>query len=207
MLIAVFNCIFIPLTLSFPSINDSLQESSAYNGVNVVSTVFFLADILLQMNTTFITATGEEVTDKRKVVLHYLRGMFLIDLLSSVPVEMVLPRSQLRLLNILKLMRISKLTTIINRSALSDENKSVCRIFHLLFLLFLFMHVLGCLWHAVVQYEDNQLWIMPLDYRHTPDPTGLYAFYAKPDTARYARCLYMSLLFIGGNELGPVTDL
>lgn len=159
------------------------------------------------MNTTYITATGEEVTDTKKVVLHYLRGMFLVDLVSSVPVEMVLPSSRLRLLNILKLMRISKLTTIINRSALSDENKSICRIFHLLFLLFLFMHVLGCLWHAVVYSDAHPLWIMPLDYVHTPDPTGLYAFHALPDSERYALCLYNSILFLGGNEIGPVQDV
>jgi len=42
-------------------------------------------DIFLQMNTTYYDSDGYEIFKKRKIIAHYMRGMFTIDLLSSLP--------------------------------------------------------------------------------------------------------------------------
>ena len=51
--------------------------------------------------------------------------MFTIDLVSSLPIEILLPGSILRMLNILKIIRVFRLTTIINKMNAEEESKSV----------------------------------------------------------------------------------
>jgi len=46
-------------------------------------------DIFLQMNTTYYDSEGDEISQKRKIVAHYMRGMFTIDLLSSLPLDKI----------------------------------------------------------------------------------------------------------------------
>jgi len=76
------------------------------------------------MNTTYYDHDGEEIFDKKAIRLHYLFGMFLIDLLSSLPIELFFPGSQLRMINILKIIRIFRLTGIINKMNVDEEKKS-----------------------------------------------------------------------------------
>lgn len=82
-------------------------------------------DILLQMNTTYYDSDGQEIFNKRKIRLNYLFGMFFIDLVSSLPIEIILPGSYLRMFNILKIIRVFRLTTIINKMNAEEESKSV----------------------------------------------------------------------------------
>jgi len=93
LIIAIFNSVTIPLTLSFDEISESLSGNSLYNFINIASTVFFMLDIILQMNTTFYDPEGEEIYDKKKIRINYLFGMFFIDLISSLPIELFFPGS------------------------------------------------------------------------------------------------------------------
>jgi hypothetical protein len=60
-----------------------------YQIINYASTIFFILDIVLQLNTTFYDSDGEEVYNKRRIRTNYLRGMFSIDLVSSIPIELL----------------------------------------------------------------------------------------------------------------------
>ena len=128
LLLAVFNSITIPLTLSFDGFSEALSNSMAYNIVNLTSAVFFILDIFLQLNTTFYDSDGEEIFDKRRIRAKYICGLFTIDLLSSIPLELILPGHPLRVLNILKILRIFRLTAIINKMNVDEEAKSYLRI-------------------------------------------------------------------------------
>jgi hypothetical protein len=52
-------------------------------------------------------------------------GMLVIDVVSSLPIEIMLPGSILRMFNILKIIRVFRLTTIINKMNAEEESKSV----------------------------------------------------------------------------------
>ena len=132
-MIAVFNSVTIPLTLSFEEISETLSSNVAYNFINNVSAVFFILDIFLVMNTTIYDSDGEEIFNKKKIRLNYLFGMFFVDLVSSIPIEIVFPGSILRVINILKIIRTFRLTSIINKMNVDEEAKSRLRMLHLVF--------------------------------------------------------------------------
>ena len=108
-----------------------------------------MADIFIMMNTTFYDSDGDEIESKKRIRQNYLSGFFSIDLLSSIPFDIMFPGSLLRLINILKIIRIKKLTSIINKLNVDEEKKSYLRICQLVFNLILAMHCVGCLWNYV----------------------------------------------------------
>ena len=56
---------------------------------NVIDFLFFL-DIVMNFRTTYFdSSTGEEIIDKKMITKHYLFGQFIIDLLSTVPFDVV----------------------------------------------------------------------------------------------------------------------
>jgi hypothetical protein len=205
LLIAIFNSITIPLTLTFTQIDAALENSDAYNAINIASAVLFILDIFIQFNTSYYNQEGEEVTEKKKIRVHYAFGMFAVDLLSSVPIEILFPGTYWRIITILKLLRIKRLTHIINKMNVDEERKSIYRMLQLVFLLFLMMHGVGCFWHKITDIEDQ--WIIPLDFVHAGVYPQIYHYYNRNDDYKYIVSLYTSLMFLGGNEMGPRTDL
>ena len=164
LILALFNSITIPLTIFFEDINTDFSSSEAYNIVNIVATAFFFLDILFQMNTTYYNSDGDEIYDKKKIIKNYLTGMFIIDFLSSLPMEYITIEGweALRLINILKIIRVKKLTGIINKMNVDEEIKSRFRMFYLVFQLLLVMHIVGSFWYFIC--AANTLWIPPLDF-------------------------------------------
>ena len=88
-------------------------------------------DIFFQFNTTYYDSDGEEIFSKVMIRKNYIFGQFLIDLLSSFPVEYIFKQKVFRLLNVLKILRIFRISGIINKMNVDEETKSVS-----LFLLF-----------------------------------------------------------------------
>lgn len=205
LVIAVFNSVFIPLTLSYDEINETLTNTPFYIFVDTASNFFFMADIIFQMNTTYYDNDGEEIFDKVKIKKHYICGMFLIDFLSSLPIEMILPGNPLKILNILKIIRVTKLTGIINKMNVDEERKSIYRMLQLIFDMILVMHLVGSLWNAICR--SNEMWIPPLDWVHAGKYPTIYRVYDTPDSYKYLVNLYNAVLFLGGNEMGPRTDI
>lgn len=147
LLIAIFNCITIPLSLSFDQIAASFETNTYYNFINISSTLFFIADIFLNFNTTYYDQDGEEVLDKKRIRIHYIFTSFLVDLASSLPIDIFFPGSPLRILNILKIIRVFRLTGIINKMNADEETKSIIRMFQLVFQLLLMMHMVANFWY------------------------------------------------------------
>lgn len=87
LLIAIFNSFSIPLTLAFDQISDDFIDNQYYQIINLTGTFFFIFDIFINMNTTYYDHDGEEIDDKPKIIMNYLKGMFLIDAMSSLPLE------------------------------------------------------------------------------------------------------------------------
>ena len=105
LVLAIWNCVMVPLTLFFNEFDEYFSDQDYYQGINIFSIVLFLLDILFQMNTTYYDSDGEEIEDKKKILKHYLSGMFLIDLLSAIPWEYI-SDGPVRLLNLLKIIRL-----------------------------------------------------------------------------------------------------
>jgi len=79
------------MALSFDEMDEDFKASVFYNTIDSIGNIFFFMDILLQMNTTYYDRDGEEIYNKKKIRIHYIFGMFLVDLLSSLPIELACP--------------------------------------------------------------------------------------------------------------------
>lgn len=66
------------------------------------------------------------------------------------------------------------------------------------------MHIFACLWHYVTQ--ERSLWIPALDWVHAGQYPTIYRIYTTNDSYQYLVALYYSVLFVGGNEIGPRSD-
>mmetsp|Transcript_93059 Transcript_93059/g.128239 ORF Transcript_93059/g.128239 Transcript_93059/m.128239 type:complete len:101 (-) Transcript_93059:615-917(-) len=91
-----------------------------------------------------------------------MKGMFLIDLISSLPFSYI--HKSLNVLSILKVVRIRRLSKMINKLSLAEETKAYIKILQLIFYLFLYMHLLGCSWYYIVAVIGDKGWIPPLDF-------------------------------------------
>ena len=201
---AIFNSITIPLVLSFEEINETLYANDFFVVIDLMSNIFFIVDIYFQMNTTYYDSDGEEIFQKSKIRKNYFFSSFPIDLLSSLPIELIFPGNVLRILNVLKIIRVLRLTAIINKMNVDEETKSLLRMAQLIFDLVLVMHIVGSLWHYICKVE--QLWIPPLDWVHAGQYPKIYRVYNKEDSYQYMVYLYNAVLFLGGNEMGPRTE-
>jgi hypothetical protein len=69
------------------------------------------------------------------------------------------------------------------------------------------MHVLGCIWYKITDAE--KVWIPPKDFIYAGNP-DIYQFWYKESSSmreRYLTTLYCAVLALGGNEMGPRTEL
>ncbi len=87
----------------------------------------------------------------------YLRGNFAIDLISSVPWNALFRVGEAGLfsfildaLGLLKLLRLSRLYSTVQRSNLAQDIKVYLKVVMMAIFLLVFMHVLSCIWFFIV---------------------------------------------------------
>eukprot|EP00937_MAST-01D_sp_MAST-1D-sp2_P000148 g148.t1 len=137
--------------------------SGGYWYWEVVIDFFFLVDVALNFRTGFELDTGEEEMRPREIARHYLRGWFLIDLVSSIPVELLFAEGGevrslklikaskilrvLRILKLAKLLRIFKTPKLVEiveeHLALSQEQTKGIK---MLVTIFFVAHIIACGW-------------------------------------------------------------
>ena len=106
-----------------------METNADYQALDLVINIMFLFDIFLGFRTTYFDATGQEVRDPALIAKNYLSGMFLVDLLSSIPYRyfaLVLPFiKNISFLKILKITRISRFAPFVQKLELNEEEKAV----------------------------------------------------------------------------------
>lgn len=122
LLFAIFNSFAVPLEF----ILTALQESNYYAAVDLAINLLFFIDIVLGFMTTNFDAQGQEVRDHKLIAKKYLRGLFIIDFLSSIPYKQLFPTiKSIQILKILKIARISRFEPVVQKMELNEESKAV----------------------------------------------------------------------------------
>ena len=83
----IYNCIELPIEVGFQwrEMYDKDNVSSVANGI--IDALFGI-DIIMNFFTTFFhPTTGEEISDKKQIAKNYIRGMFFLDVMSTVPFD------------------------------------------------------------------------------------------------------------------------
>jgi CRP-like cAMP-binding protein len=198
MMVALYNCITVPLIVTF-----EVKEVTWITVINNFADAAFMVDIGLNFFTTYINSIGEEVTDLRKIALHYLRLMFWIDLVSAVPFDLLLlifssslpVPDAVNLTDMIELVRVFRLNRMIRFLRSNCESKSQVRLLIMLTYLMLWIHFAGCAWYSLARLNGD--W--------SPVPTwayGDYDIYSKYLMTRYIYSVYHGMWCLRGNELG-----
>eukprot|EP00929_Paragymnodinium_shiwhaense_P086995 TRINITY_DN47335_c0_g3_i1.p1 TRINITY_DN47335_c0_g3~~TRINITY_DN47335_c0_g3_i1.p1 ORF type:complete len:832 (+),score=139.13 TRINITY_DN47335_c0_g3_i1:91-2586(+) len=117
----LYMCISVPISLAF-------GREALLSGLDAGLDAMFLLDVLLNFRTSYMDTDGSIVLDGRRIALNYLKTWFLIDLVSSIPLEVaaktmaanLAPAKLLkagRILKALKMVRLIKLHKITARGS------------------------------------------------------------------------------------------
>jgi Ion transport protein len=93
---------------------------------------------------------------------YFMHGKFFLDVLSSIPFNSIESSSDfLPILGMLKLFRVSRITSVIRNLNIRADTKAFLRMMWLIFFLFLYVHIIGCLWFYIVAADES--WIPKKD--------------------------------------------
>ena len=157
-IMAIYTSVFIPLQIFYNTNGHAAIRGPTITFIDACVDLLFLIDIIIKFRTTYLDSKQSiEVREPHLIASKYLRGTFFIDFISSVPFSAFLNsggdssiRSLFDALGLLKLIRLSRLYTTVQRSNLQREIKVYLKVIMMAILLVIFMHLLSCIWFAVV---------------------------------------------------------
>ncbi|KXZ55446.1 hypothetical protein GPECTOR_3g95 [Gonium pectorale] len=195
----------VPLQIGF----SRLRQAGYVKVVDWVTTSAFIADVLVQFRMGYITNTGEVVRDSRLIAIEYIRGMFVLDLISALPYRAFFSygAGELVWLGLLKLPRLARLIRIFNSCGEHWRFFNALALGRLLVAMMIAIHASVCVWHYMAERLRGWPWIF--DDCRTCDndmTTYLYGFYHsfllllgdRPVASNNAeRALIICLLYLG----------
>jgi hypothetical protein len=157
-----------------------------------------MLDMLLSFFTAYIRQ-GTLVTDRRQIVLHYLRTWFVADFAGSFPFELIIEsfdqRSLFPLIKAVKFLRMLKVVkglTFVNRvgrlrRAQGSEGLTiVIGVMRSMFVMVFTAHVLGCMFILLASASPSSNWLL----RYAPEAVDASAW------TRYNIALYWAIVTI-----------
>lgn len=177
----------VPFSLGF-------GQSAALDMIDRVSDMFFCTDVMLNFRTSFMDNEDTVIVDSKLIAMKYLKSWFLLDLISSIPFDLItaglLPSlTPARLLKIgkvakvLKLLRISRMLAVLQESEVMEKldqqltsrpHQTFVRIVKLVLMTFLVAHWLACFENAVDNSSLNYYFAKQLDSKEDPTPLQKY---------------------------------
>eukprot|EP01041_Mallomonas_annulata_P008584 gene8584-17711_t len=134
-------------------------------------TIFFFIDIIFNFFTTHVDSKHRLVTDRRIIINRYLKGWFCIDVLSTIPFDVIFDAIAqnhmdlgifritkfLRFMRLLKIWRLAKVSEFLERSSeMLTIPPAFLRLFKLGLSLCFSAHFAGCLWFAIANNESEE---------------------------------------------------
>ena len=155
-------------------------------GTNILLLInlFFLLDIFLNFFTSY-RYEGTDVSDKKKIAIHYLKTFFIIDLAANLPLDALLRDSQdlqfygislVLVLRMLHLLRIVRLFVIFRQwEEQSWSNSGLLRIIKFFATVMLLIHWIACVWYLIAFMDGFPLdcWVVAMGIKDA-DPVTLY---------------------------------
>ncbi|XP_056007211.1 potassium voltage-gated channel subfamily H member 6-like isoform X10 [Ostrea edulis] len=225
LLLVIYTAIFTPYSAAFvlseekkkPS-NDSIQSrySDPLTIIDLIVDIMFIVDILINFRTTYVNKNDEVVSDPGKIMVHYFKGWFLIDVVAAIPFDLLLFGSKTdettTLIGLLKTARLLRLVRVARKlDRYSEYGAAVLMLLMLIFALI--AHWLACIWYAIGNMERPMLgdlkigWLDELarqTHQKYVNGTGGPTIKSKYVTALYFT--FSSLTSVGFGNVSPNTN-
>jgi len=170
LLLVLYAAVMVPLKLGFDGAMDhscSGTCSTSLSVIEVICEIFFLCDIYMNFRVSFYHPnTAQLVHHPKAIVLHYLKGWFILDMLSSIPVELCEVTGMvdgsglgtLKIIRTLKLFRLVRLMKIPAFEQMMEEHDvlspSMMRLLQLIITYVLILHWIGCSVWGIAAWEN-----------------------------------------------------
>lgn len=154
----IYSVIAITFSVSFHT-----TPVSFFIVVDVIVDVFFGVDMILSCRTAFVDSNGLVNTVPYDIYRHYLKGQFLVDFLSTVPIDRIVEAfladasnygrmlKLTRFARIFRLMKLARMLKLFRLVQSAESSVQVSPLFLRLGLLFMnvcfLAHVVACMWH------------------------------------------------------------
>lgn len=170
MVLVLYNTFVTPLRITF---SVGTESDSPLTWLEIIVDFIFLTDVMVRFRVGVRSATVKDliIYDWRVIAKSYLSGYFLIDVLASIPLDLITVAPQLgiakvlKTIRLLKLAKLVKLLRLIRLKSIMDNIQErfirgkippgVIKMVNTIFWVLIFTHLLSCLWYFVSDYIDD----------------------------------------------------
>ena len=145
--VAIYSVVVIPMKLR---VVDTIL-GDYYLSIDVFTYILYVADVAINLRSTYINSFGEEIMHPRRVMLHYVSSFgFWVDLASLLAIPKDdLPES-LTLFGMLKIGRVLRISSLITQMNSEKSTKIVMQIVYYYLIFIIYLHITACLWFFII---------------------------------------------------------
>ena len=145
--VALYSTVVIPLQIGvWPDI-----LGKAYLYIDIFTYILYVADLIINLRTTYIDNFGEEERDNKKITMKYIKSIgFWVDFFSLWAAPGI-KNTFLQQLGILKLNRLLRMLNLISESNMEKGPKMKLTILYYFIFLIIYLHITGCLWFVTIE--------------------------------------------------------
>ncbi|CAI2367321.1 unnamed protein product [Moneuplotes crassus] len=198
---SIYNSILIPFEFAY-----TMESHIVLQICDRLIDVIFIVDIFINFRTMYRNShTDELVRDSKKIAINYvLYGRFGVDLVASLPLEVItaiIPSdtSNLQFLGMLKMVRLLRLGRLITILRANQKLKFSMKLGQLIFFILMIMHWINCGWYLIA--ENNETWFPPKDL-----DSKVTIAYTGEKYRRYFLFNYYSAIILLGSEILPTNN-
>lgn len=168
LILLVATIVFVPVEIAF-------YEGEMGLSVDITMTVIdslFLLNVLVTLNTSFFH-NKTLVQNRKKIAINYLKGTLIIDVLSSIPLDLfsfgIRSKALLRYLRVFRLIKVfraARFHRVIGRLLKAEEESAqrvvtaVSRVLGACVVMMLLTHLMACLWYLSALYGEKAVnWV------------------------------------------------